>query len=58
MRRLAKHEVELGSLQLEVKQGHQDIARKVNWLLGTCHCRFYSPLQQRYPGWSITIKLP
>lgn len=28
--RLAKQEVELGSLQLEVKQGHQDIARKVS----------------------------
>lgn len=27
--RLAKQEVELSSLQLEVSQGHQDLARKV-----------------------------
>jgi hypothetical protein len=30
MPRLAKQEVELGSLQLEVKQGQQDMARKVS----------------------------
>lgn len=29
LHRLAQQEVELGSLQLEVKQGHQDLTRKV-----------------------------
>jgi hypothetical protein len=30
LHRLAQQEVELGSLQLEVKQGHQDLTRKVS----------------------------